>query len=30
MIEEFDFDGDDMIGEDEFLKIMTGEAFDFV
>ena len=30
MIDEFDFDEDGMIGEDEFLKIMTGEAFDLL
>ena len=30
MIDEFDFDEDGMIGEDEFLKIMTGDAFDLV
>ena len=30
MIDEFDFDEDGMIGEEEFLKIMTGEAFDLL
>ena len=27
MIEEFDFDEDGMIGEEEFIKIMTGNVF---
>ncbi len=30
MIDEFDFDEDGMIGEDEFIKIMTGDAFDLI
>jgi len=27
MIDEFDFDEDGMIGEEEFIKIMTGDIF---
>ncbi len=27
MIDEFDFDEDGMISEEEFIKIMTGNAF---
>ncbi len=29
MIDEFDFDQDGKIGEEEFIKIMTGDAYDF-